>query len=364
MKLSSKYKISAALIGVLVLGFSMWYFSTILFYILASAFFALVGKPIVRLVEKLKIGKWTPPRSISAFVALITMMVLLVAIASTLFPVIADQLEVLSRYDITEVGARLKAPLHDIEVYVNDNFPESHFSIQEAISNKVKPYMEYSLISNTLGTLAGMATEIIMAMFCVSFITYFFLIDDKMFGSWVVILFPTKYEENVKRALDSVSNLLRRYFIGILAESLIKFIIVSVALYIIGLPLNVALLISLITAVLNVIPYVGPIIGGVIALIITALNPLPGVEMFDLFTWIFVVLVAFQLFDNIILQPYIYASSVKAHPLEIFIVILLASYIAGIFGMLVAIPVYTVLRVFAKEFFSNLKLVKSLTDSI
>ena len=65
-----------------------------------------------------------------------------------------------------------------------------------------------------------------------------------------------------------------------------------------------------------------------------------------------------------IFQPFIYSNSVKAHPLEIFIVILIAGNIWGIWGMLIAIPAYTVIRVFAKEFLSNFKVVQKLTDKI
>ena len=54
----------------------------------------------------------------------------------------------------------------------------------------------------------------------------------------------------------------------------------------------------------------------------------------------------------------------KAHPLEIFVVILIAGSVAGIVGMLLAIPAYTVLRVFAKEFFSQVSLVRKLTKQI
>jgi predicted PurR-regulated permease PerM len=65
-----------------------------------------------------------------------------------------------------------------------------------------------------------------------------------------------------------------------------------------------------------------------------------------------------------LLQPLIYSSSVKAHPLEIFFVILIGGSLAGIAGMLLAIPVYTVLRVIAREFFSKFRLVNKLTKDI
>ena len=75
-------------------------------------------------------------------------------------------------------------------------------------------------------------------------------------------------------------------------------------------------------------------------------------------------ILAAQLIDNFILQPLLYSNSVNAHPLEIFIVILMAGQFAGVVGMLLAIPTYTVLRVIGKEFFTNFKLVRKLTEKI
>ena len=71
-----------------------------------------------------------------------------------------------------------------------------------------------------------------------------------------------------------------------------------------------------------------------------------------------------QLIDNVVFQPYIYGNSVYAHPLEIFLVILMAGSLAGIPGMILAIPSYTVIRVILKEFFNKYKLVKKLTQSL
>ena len=68
--------------------------------------------------------------------------------------------------------------------------------------------------------------------------------------------------------------------------------------------------------------------------------------------------------DDFVLQPTIYSSRVSAHPLEIFIVILMAGSVGGVVGLLIAVPSYTVLRVFAKEFFSEVSLVRKLTKEI
>lgn len=70
-----------------------------------------------------------------------------------------------------------------------------------------------------------------------------------------------------------------------------------------------------------------------------------------------------QLIDNILYQPFVYSSSIKASPLEIFIVLLMAGTLGGIVGMLVAIPGYTVLRVAAIKFFGDVKAIKRLASA-
>jgi predicted PurR-regulated permease PerM len=71
-----------------------------------------------------------------------------------------------------------------------------------------------------------------------------------------------------------------------------------------------------------------------------------------------------QLIDNNFSQPYIFSSSVNSHPLEIFLVILLAGFLFGIIGMIVAVPLYTILKVVGKEFLPENKIVRMLTKDI
>jgi len=71
-----------------------------------------------------------------------------------------------------------------------------------------------------------------------------------------------------------------------------------------------------------------------------------------------------QLLDNFFLQPTIFGRSVKAHPLEIFIVVLVGAKLGGILGMVVAIPAYTVFRVIGKVFFSEFKVIQRITQGL
>lgn len=358
------YRWLAAACGMLFVGFMVWYFHIIVFYILSAAVVAIVGKPIVRTLSRLKIRDKSLPSWLIAAFTLCILGTLFLSLLSAFVPIVIDKLKYISSFNIQQFDAMLAEPIREIETNINNAIPAVNFSIREMINTQVEPFFRSGIIANTLNSLTVLVVDFLMAAFSISFISFFFLKDDRLFSEGVLMIFPKRYEENIKRAINSITNLLVRYFIGICIESAIKLIFVAIPLYFFGFDWGTALTIALITAVLNVIPYIGPIIGGLIAFAIATISPIEGVHLTTVIVEVGIVLLVFQLIDNIILQPYIYASSVKAHPLEIFIVILMAGYIAGITGMLLAIPAYTVLRVIAKEFFNNFRVVQKLTEHI
>jgi predicted PurR-regulated permease PerM len=156
--------------------------------------------------------------------------------------------------------------------------------------------------------------------------------------------------------------MLTRYFGGILIQMTIITAFVSVLLGLFGI--QNALLIGFFAALINVIPYVGPLIGATFGLIITISSNLDlefYTQMLPMLVKVVAVFGAMQLLDNFMLQPWIFSNSVLAHPLEIFIVILMGAQLNGIGGMVLAIPVYTVLRVIAGVFLSKFKIVQKMT---
>ena len=202
----------------------------------------------------------------------------------------------------------------------------------------------------------------VIAVFSVSFITFFFLKEEGLFYAMVTSVFPEHYHDNITRALDSVTVLLARYFTGILSESLLLTIAVTLVMMAFGMKAADAGFIGLIMGVMNVVPYAGPLIGGVVSVFVGIVSPIEGMSVGHTAFVIAGSLLILKGMDDFILQPTLYSERVKAHPLEIFLVILIAGSLAGILGMLLAIPSYTVLRVFAKEFFSQFRLVRKLTE--
>jgi predicted PurR-regulated permease PerM len=140
-------------------------------------------------------------------------------------------------------------------------------------------------------------------------------------------------------------------------------ILIDIGMTIAGIDFQQALVMGLILGILNVIPYVGPWLGLFIALIMGVAAHI-NEDFGPLVLYMIIVEAVTHLIDNVVFQPVIFSNSVRAHPLEIFIVILAAGFVAGIPGMILGIPAYTVLRVFAREFFYNFKAVQKITSSL
>ena len=126
-------------------------------------------------------------------------------------------------------------------------------------------------------------------------------------------------------------------------------------------------MIAFLCALLNLIPYVGPLIGGALMLTLTMTSHLgEDFQTQILPTTIYVMIFYFvaQMIDNFVSQPRIFSQATKAHPLEIFLVIIIGGLLFGVTGMIVAVPLYTALKVILKEFLAENKIVKSLTKDL
>lgn len=233
--------------------------------------------------------------------------------------------------------------------------------LQKQVYSFFNPTQLTMVVSSTISFLGSL----LLFITSVSFIAFFFLKDEELFGNFLKSVVADRYMDEVEHALSEIKRMLTRYFGGILLQVTTITTFVSVGLILLGVP-N-AFLIGFFAGVINVIPYVGPLIGGVFGILITISTNLDAdfyAETLPLLIEVFVVFAAMQMLDNFVLQPVIFSNSVSAHPLEIFIVIIIGSQLGGIVGMLVATPAYTVIRVIASVFLSEFKIVQSMTQQM
>lgn len=354
--------------GAVVLAFLLWFFLDIVIYILLSVILSFVGKPLMWALDRIKIGRFTIPRSVAAFISLISLWLLFFGMFKFFIPLLVKEFETFSAINFQEIFNSLQEPLSRFFSFFSRKpmvITDSTFF--ELITQQLDEKFRISDMNTMVNFIAGTIGELFIGFFAVSFITFFFLKDSNMFRDGILLLVPTEMEEKVGKILDSISYLLRRYFLGIVLEMILVGSLYTLGLTIIGIGFNHAVIIGLFCGLFNIIPYVGPWIGITIGLLIgmalhvhmdfmTYTLPLMG--------WMALAFLSVKVLDDVLFQPLIYSSSVKAHPLEIFLVILAAGSLGGIIGMVLAIPVYTILRVIAKEFFDNLKIVKKITQDL
>lgn len=347
-------------------GALLWYFREVVVYILISAVFAIIGRPFVGLLCKIRVKRFALPRWFAAAVTLLLLWVIIGGLLSLIVPLVAGKIYELSSLDLRSALEGVETPLERLQNSISTIFalPETHFSISDIIVSSLRRFLNYDTVNAVVSSIINTGMSAVVVVFSVSFITFFFLKEDGLFSQMVSAMFPDKYAENVHRAIDKVSLLLSRYFTGLLTESLIISTIIAVVLFLFGMNIEDACFIAVIMGMLNMIPYAGPAVGVLVSIFIGVVSPIDGCTIAYTLAVIMGTICVVKGIDDFVLQPTIYSSKVSAHPLEIFIVILMAGSVGGIVGLLVAVPSYTVLRVFAKEFFSEVSLVRKLTKEI
>ena len=360
-------------IGILIIGGISWYFRSILIYIMVAVVVSLIAKPIMGTLQQIRIKGHKAPDWILAAFTLVVLLVTFMSILTLIVPVVSNIIKGISLESIESAAKHIAVPLGEFNEFLRQTFPKlgNGFRIEIALIQELQKLFDPSTVSTVIGSAASFFTDLGIGLFSVVFISFFFIKDDGLFTSIVAALVPDRHEKNATDAISDIGHLLSRYFIGVFVEVMGVALINFLGLWMIArLGVNAAVGIAFLTGILNVIPYVGPLIGGfigtVLGLTLKYSSAVPiGLDVnFWVFTLMLIAIFCFtQLIDNFLYQPVIYSTSIKAKPLEIFIVLLIAGHLGGPLGMIIAIPSYTVVRVIAFRFFRHIKAISRLIPS-
>ena len=364
----AKYILVAA--GAAAICATCWFFRSVLAYILIAVVVSLIAKPLMGLMQKIRIkGKKAPDWLLAAF-SIIIVLGVLISILTSVIPIISGIVKDISMVNIESAARGIAVPLAELNEYLQNSFPQlgSDFRIEVTILNEIQKMFNVSAFSSVLGSAASFVTSMAIGLFSVVFIGFFFIKDDGLFTEIVCALVPDRHEATTEKAISDIGYLLSRYFIGVILEMIGVALINFLGLmFIARLGFHASIGIAVLTGILNVIPYVGPFMGIIlgttlsILLKYTSVSPIGLDVNFWVFTAIIIAILYFtQLIDNFVYQPLIYSTSIKSKPLEIFIVLLIVGHIGGPLSLIIAIPCYTVVRVIAFRFFGNIKAIKRL----
>ncbi|ANW94896.1 permease [Wenyingzhuangia fucanilytica] len=343
----------AILAGIIAL---IWFFiqiQTIIVYILVSAVLALISRPLVRFFkQKLKF------KNSFAVITTILIYTFFIAVIINLFaPLISKQSENIALLN----SETFKKNITHISNEVNEYLLLKNIDILEKTKN-IDFLPGVKNIPNVINVVLSKLGSFSMALFSILFITFFFMLDAKILSKGTFVLIPQNHLIHAVRSVETIKDLLSRYFIGLVIQISILFCIYTLILSIFNI--ENPIIIAFLCALFNLIPYIGPLIGAVVMFIFATTNNLALDFQTEILPNTLYIMIGYgiaQLIDNFVSQPIIFSKSVKSHPLEIFLVIMIFGNLFGILGMVISIPVYTALKVIAKEFFYKYQAVKLLT---
>ena len=345
------------LTGLCIITWLLFQLKILLIYIVIAGIVSLIGRPINQfLIQRLKMRN-----ILGTSITIIFLLGLLISLFSLFVPLLVQQGENLSLLEVDLLKNNIETLVEEISIYfqLDNSFWQQQISVDNLFQN-VNFGLLPELLNQTLELLGGFT----IGLFSIVFILFFFLKDSHLQKQIILALVNDKITDRVEKSIEKTKNLLSRYFLGLLLQISILLIIYSIVLAVFNV--ENAFIIAFLCALLNLIPYLGPIVGAVLMMLLTMSSFIGADFSSVILPKTIYVMIGFcvgQMIDNFFSQPYIFSNSVKSHPLEIFIVILASGTLIGPVGMIIAIPLYTTLKVISQEFLSENKIVKSLTKN-
>ena len=356
-------KYSIPIITLLLASLFVYLFTNVVIYVMISIVLSLIGAPVVHTICRLKIGKHHVPLTIAAILTLLLFLGVIYMFSIIFLPPFVEQITFLSHANLEEV-------LHN--TLANNPHLKSLFSkigtdhkVIATIGEQITNFVNFKNVSFLFNNTVSYASSILEGLFSVLFITFFFLKDERIVPNCILLITPVGLDKEMRDILTISKKMLSRYFIGLFLDLLYMSIVVSILMLVFGI--RNALVIGCLAGVMHIIPYIGPIITLFFAVILGVSGCIEFAEYDAISSTVIkivLIIISADLSDAMLVQPTIFSNTVKAHPLEIFLVILMASAIGGIIGMVVAIPCYTLLRIIAKEFLHHYKFFQKLTENI
>lgn len=347
------------LLGVIVFIGLGWVFTDIYIYLIISIIIAAVLRPVNHYLHHNRILGVKFPKEISALISFV-LLGLVISLFSMLFvPLISKQIQVIRSIDYLSLMDQLAVPISSVE----------HFLIQHKLTVRPEGFISEEIrkwtvlmiqevnLSDVFNSIIKYTGNFFIGVLAVSFITFFLMVDSSLFRHKLLSLIPNKYFEVSISAVTKIEHLLTNYLTGLVLQMIGVFTVAFIGLSILGV--KYAVTIAIFAAVANLIPYLGPLLGASFGIIVTVMQSGLMLQSFNDLLFLLLkiggVFIVVQVTDNIFFQPLIFSKSVKAHPMEIFVIIFAAATLGGILGMILAIPVYTILRVSANELYSGYK---------
>jgi predicted PurR-regulated permease PerM len=280
------------------------------------------------------------PRTWAAFTSVLLLIIVFIGLISILVFTVTNQLRLANIDDITRLVNEYRRSLEEFFSSIDNKLKEFNIQSQE-FEKYIKDATTFILnalnafamgILNSITNISGYFTTILFSLI----IGFYFLIDGRMFMSYMKKVSKAIFSENVnKKMLGIVHDLdevFSGYIRGQLTDAFVMMVLISIVLSITGV--KFAVVIGIFAGIGNLIPYFGPIVAYISTTIVCLIN-------WDMKTLVasLIALLIIQAVDGNFIGPKLLGQSIKIHPLLIIVSIIFGSAIGGFMGMLLAVPV-------------------------
>jgi predicted PurR-regulated permease PerM len=344
------------IIAVLLLLYFLDKIQSVLVYIIIAAILSLIGRPII-LAFRIKLKF---PNTLAVVTTMFLMLSLLTGLVVLFIPLVIEQGKNLSLLEVD----KLQANIQDIFTQTIAYFSSKGIDVLKELES-IDFASQFETIPNLFNAIIAALGSLSIGLFSILFISFFFMKDSGILKKGLLALIPNKTENRFSNSLETINHLLSKYFIGLIVQITILFILYTIIL--LSFSISNPVVIAFLCALLNLIPYVGPVIGAILVFFLSMTSNIGldfQTEILPTSLWILFFYSLAQIVDNFISQPIIFSKTTKSHPLEIFLIIIIGGLLFGVIGMMTAVPCYTALKVILKEFLADNKIVKSLTKNI
>ncbi|HCD50938.1 MAG TPA: AI-2E family transporter [Balneolaceae bacterium] len=325
-----RFAIGAAALSIVAL--IMYNYITLVAYLILAMILSYILDPIVNRMQRAGLN-----RTFAITLTLSALILLIVYISTNVIPIFGNEMLELTENLTVE---KIEEITSQIEDKIRNDYPfVPSGALDENVTRITEELFDLGKLSNVVGDVVGIFTNIFSAVLVVPFAAFFFLKDGTKIRRDLLQLVPNKYFETILTLLDKIEKRLGLYFRSVFIQSILVAFTSWSTLSVAGLDNSLSVGISV--GVANTIPYFGPIIGYILSILVSIIET----GNFSLVLFCIIAIFIVQLLDNLVFQPFLFSRSADMHPVAILFIILVGAETAGILGMLIAIPIATVIKI-------------------
>lgn len=307
---------------------------SVLLPLLLSGFLFYICLPFQKILEKNKVPRWA-----SITIIFIALFIIIGVIIRFIAPPIAEQIENLIN--------QIPTLQHEIQYIINfalDQMERLPADVTDRINKMVQSMSDSTadILSNSFSYLTSFISTLFL-LIMVPFFLIYMLKDHERFIPFIAKLFKGDRKIFIVDLLKDLNHTVQSYIQGQVTVSIILGIILYIGYSIIGL--NYTLLLVMFACVANMIPFLGPWMAFAPAAIIGI------IQSPTTFIWVCIITLVAQQLEGNVITPNVMGKSLNIHPLTIIVVILAAGNLGGFGLILVAVPLYAVIKTIVRNVF-------------